>query len=332
MNLIIETTIDKWKSGRKTKMSPSGWCSSNAICCGHRGQTIDRRGRGGIIISNTGLSYSCFNCGFRASYQIGRPLYPKFINLLKWLNVDENTINHLKLESLRISKESGFEPIQHIRRNVESVELPDNCNLLENKIDTHKSHVEFLKSRGFEPSDFPFLVSSNMIYRSRVILPFILDDTIIGYSARSIVPAEKLRYIMKLTTDYIFGLEWVKPEHECVFVTEGVLDALSIKCLSVMHNKISEPQIEMICDLQKQVIVVPDFDLSGAMLTENSLIQTAMDNNWSVAFPDFGVKDINAAYVKYGKLFVVQHLLNSKIDNLAMIRVKQKLLMQKLKK
>ena len=331
MNLIIDTVFDRWKMGRRTKMSPSGWISANAVCCENRGQTPDKRSRGGIIISNNGISYSCFNCGFRASYQPGRPLYPKFIKLLEWLGIDDKTISQLKLESLRIAKESGFEQKVIVRRDVKAIDMPKNCTLLESEPDLHKAHVEFLKTRGFTPSDFPFLVTSDLVYRARVIMPFILHDTIIGYSARSINPNEKMRYIMKKTCEYVFGMEWIQPDHEWLFVTEGLFDALSVKCLAVMHNEISDAQIEMICDLQKRVIVVPDLDLSGVANSENSLINTAITCGWSVSFPEWSFKDINAAYVKYGSLFVVKHLLDSATDNITTIRLKQKLLLTQMK-
>jgi hypothetical protein len=329
MNLITQTFLDYWRRTR-TNIAPSGWEHRNSVCCHHRGDTQDKRGRGGIKTDGENISYNCFQCGYKASYQTGKSLYPKFINLLKWLNIDENTINHLKLESLRISKNSESEPIVHIRRDIKPIDLP-NCDLLENNIQTHANHMEFLKTRGFEPSDFPFLISPEMVYRSRVILPFILHNTIIGYSARSIVPAEKMRYIMKMTTDFVFGLDWVQPEHEWVFVTEGLFDALSVKCLAVMHNEISEAQTEMICDLQKHIIVVPDLDKAGLSKQPNSLINTALDNGWSVSFPDWDVKDINEAYVKYGPLFCVQHLLKIATNNVPYIRTKQLLLLQKLK-
>jgi hypothetical protein len=332
MNLITQTVYDYWRRG-KVKMAPSGWLSRNAPCCSYRGQNPDKKGRGGLKIDSQteAVAVHCFNCSFTCSYQPGKPLYPKMVSLLQWLNVDENLINQLKLESLRLSKDSGYEPAKHIRRDVKEIQMPT-CSLLELEIETHRKHVDFLKTRGFEPHDFPFLVSPDLTYRSRIILPFILHDTIIGYSARSIVAEEKTRYIMKMTTDFVFGMEWVEPEHEWVFVAEGLLDALSVKCLGVMHNEISEAQAEMICDLQKRVIVVPDLDKAGLSQQNNSLIGVALDNGWSVAFPEWGAKDINAAYVKYGSLFVVKHLLETSTDQSLMIRAKQKILLSQLGK
>lgn len=331
MNLIFQTIYDYWCRA-KHKTSPSGWISRNCPFCEHRGQSPDKRGRGGLKFDDNTLSLNCFNCGYTCSFTIGRPIYPKMINAMLWLGIDEKTINQLKLESLRAAKEAGYEPKKIVRRDVKAIDLPKNCILLETDISNHKAHVNFLKTRGFEPSDFPFLVSPDIVYRSRVIIPFILHDTIIGYSARSINPIKKMRYIMKTTTDFVFGMDWVEPEHEWVFVTEGLLDSLSVKCLAVMHNEISNVQIEMIEDLQKKIIVVPDLDKAGLAKSGNSLIDTAIDNGWSVSIPQWKEKDINAAYVKYGPLFCITHLLKNANNNALTIKLQQKLLLNDIKK
>ena len=57
----------------KRKHTPSGWISFNAPCCHHNGQGADTRQRGGLIANpDGGVSYHCFNCGFKASWQPGR--------------------------------------------------------------------------------------------------------------------------------------------------------------------------------------------------------------------------------------------------------------------
>ena len=329
---IIEFTLDKWRIGRRIKKSPSGFESGNAVCCIHRNQSLDKRGRGGMIVSGNTLSYSCFNCSYKCSYTIGRPLYPKFINLLRWMDVDEKIINQLKLEALRESSQTtSFPTHSNQPKNIKAIELPKNCTILEDD-KTNQAHVDFLKTRGFTPEDFSFLVSSDLVYRSRIILPFIMHDTIIGYSARSIISSEKIRYIMKTTTNFIFGMEWVKPEHNIVFVMEGLFDAMSIGGLAVMHNEISDAQIEMLCDLQKKIIIVPDLDKTGLLPTKNGLIQIALDNGWGVSFPEWEkIKDVNDAYVKYGPLFTMKHLIDMTTTDPLTIRLKQKLLLQRFK-
>jgi hypothetical protein len=85
----------------KRKSTSSGWISFNAPCCVHNGESADRRQRGGIKATDQGWSYHCFNCGFTASFVLGRNLSFKARKLLGWLNVDRNEIERINLESLR---------------------------------------------------------------------------------------------------------------------------------------------------------------------------------------------------------------------------------------
>jgi hypothetical protein len=148
---------------------------------------------------------------------------------------------------------------------------------------------------------------------------------LVGYSARTINPIEKLRYIMRKSGEFVFGMDFIKEEHSWVIVQEGLFDAISINGLAVMHNEISERQAELIQATGKQIIVVPDMNKAGLSKNENSLIQTAIDYGWSVSFPEWPYEDVNDAYVRYGKLFCIQHILNNKISDSLTIRLKQKL-------
>ena len=114
-------------------------------------------------------------------------------------------------------------------------------------------------------------------------------------------------------------------------IVERLFDALSVRGLAVMHNEISDAQTELICDLQKNIIVVPDLDSAGLTTHKNSLIQSALDNNWSVAFPTWNVKDVNEAYVNYGPLFTIKHILDSATSNSTKIKVMQKMWLNELK-
>jgi len=80
MSIVAETVLTYIPP--KRKKTPSGWISFNAPCCQHNGQTVDTRQRGGIIQEGENISYHCFNCGFKASWQPGRNLSYKFRNLL----------------------------------------------------------------------------------------------------------------------------------------------------------------------------------------------------------------------------------------------------------
>ena len=309
------------------------WESRNAVCCHFRGENPDKKGRGGIkIVDGENLVYHCFNCGYTASYYIGKPLYPKFIKLLEWLGLDERLISQLKLENLKLINnpllETNNQPVK--KTFLKSIDLPQPIELLENQ-PKYSKHIDFLNRRGFTPNDYSFLISDNIIYRNRVMIPFILENTMIGYSARSIVNDEKTRYIMKMNNPFVFGLDFVKPKYEWIILSEGLFDALSIKGLAVMHNEINEEQINLINDLQKRIIVVPDLDKAGLSKSNSSLINTALDNNWDVSFPEWKYKDINEAFVDYGPLFVIKHILDVTTNSQTMIKVKQKMFLNKIK-
>ncbi len=329
MNHIIEKTIEAWQKTRKIKRSPSNWISRNCPACEHRGHSPDTRGRGGLILSGDNVNIHCFNCNLKTGYTIGKPISKNFELLLGWLGFDEREISQFKFEALkfhRLEENSYVFP----KRNIKEIENFPNSFLLSDVQGKYLDHVEFLKTRGFKPEDYPFLVSNDLVYRKRIIFPFILNDIMVGYSARSIHPSEKNKYIMRMTTDFVFGLEWVKNNHKIVFVTEGLFDALSIQGLAVMHNEISDNQIKIINDLKKDIIVIPHLDKSGLRTSKNQksnyLIDVALKQNWGVAFPDWNAKDVNEAYVQYGSLFCVQHLLKSTIRD----KVKIQLLQQKL--
>ena len=80
MSLIADTLLQYLPS--KRKHTPSGWISFNAPCCD------DKRQRGGFIINGgDAVSYHCFNCGFKASWQPGRTISQKMNKLMRDLNI-----------------------------------------------------------------------------------------------------------------------------------------------------------------------------------------------------------------------------------------------------
>ena len=85
MSIVSDTLTLYLPAKRKT--TPSGWTSFIAPCCTHNGETQDTKGRGGVIHEGEAVSYHCFNCGYKASWQPGRNLSYKFKKLLEWLDI-----------------------------------------------------------------------------------------------------------------------------------------------------------------------------------------------------------------------------------------------------
>ena len=99
MSVVADTVLTYLPP--KRKVTPSGWTSFNAPCCHHNGTTSDTRQRGGLITNpDGGISFHCFNCGFKSSWQPGRNLSYKMRKLLQWMNAPDDVINKLALPGL----------------------------------------------------------------------------------------------------------------------------------------------------------------------------------------------------------------------------------------
>lgn len=332
-NLIQQNVIDAWQRGR-TRTSPSGWISGNAVCCHHRGHGQDRRGRGGIIPGADGsISYSCFNCGFSAHYRPGRALYYKMRKLLSWLGIDESTVRFLVLESIRLKETAEIVESEHEQPiEFENKSLPEGSLSFSawaefyalKGVDDCPSEfldaVDYVSRRGIDMTEYDFYWTTDRTknINHRVLVPFMYQSRLVGYTGRSVADWLKPKYYMEAQPGYVFNIDRQQRNWRTVIVCEGIFDALSVDGVAVMHNEINETQADLIDSLSRDVIVVPDWDNSG-----QKLVEQAVEYNWSVSFPVWRetCKDINDAVCKYGKLFVLKTILDSAEHNSLKIKL-----------
>jgi hypothetical protein len=337
--LIADATLNAWKTGRKTKSSSHGWISGNAVCCPHNGETVDKRGRGGVIISGGQVTYSCFNCGFKVSYKPGYVLSYKYKKLLKWMGLDENEIQRLNIEALREKQRQEFLGIVDVEEVKEVLNvsfkpepLPNEAVSILGLVEYHElqcTHdypanmiqtVDYLYSRKIDMRKYEFYVTQDDTFKmdQRVIIPFTWENKIIGYTARALTDTITPKYMGKIDSGYVFNVDKQERDWRFVILCEGVLDAISIDAVSVQGASISKQQIDIIENLDREIIVVPDWDKSGG-----KLIDIALANGWSVSFPVWAetVKDVNEAVMKYGKLFVLKTILSSVESNSLKIKL-----------
>ena len=129
MNLIQTTILNSLPAAKKK--TPSGWLSFNAPCCIHNGESMDRKKRGGIMTSADGtLSYHCFNCGYKASYVIGRKLTQRMRQFMVWLGVPDETIKRLAIEAMRHEETDTTKPKKKFV-TFKKKELPKNAHPLD---------------------------------------------------------------------------------------------------------------------------------------------------------------------------------------------------------
>lgn len=328
---ILQHTLKFWTSTRKTRVSPKGWVSGNAACCVHNGETADKRGRAGIRPGEDGsFSYSCFNCNYKTGYTPGRPLSHKLRNLLRWLGATENDINYLVIEALRSRDLTGYIPTEHKEHEViefKERQLPEGALSFEQWIEFYELKsstdypsgliraVEYAAERFGDLSQYPEIYwteDSTNAMNKRIIFPFTWEGKNVGYVARSFKKLIKPKYYTDVDSDYVYGIDNLVPESEFVLVFEGVVDAMLLNGVAVLSNKISPQQADMIEELGKQVILVPDLQESG-----KPLINDAIEYGWHVAFPEWDndIKDSGEAVQRYGKLFTLKSIISSVATN-----------------
>ena len=323
----------------KRRKSQSGWQSFNAVCCPHNGESQDTRGRGGVIANpDGGVSYSCFNCKFKTSYTPGRPLSFKFRKLLRWLGADANEIQRLVFEALRLKDlvnpeeiKDADEPITFAARPLpeqaksfwslaEFYKLADNNHLPAQ----FATAVNYVIDRKIDCTKYDFYWTPEIEHKLnyRVIVPFIYKNEIVGYTARAVNDGIQPKYHSNHPADFVFNLDKQKADSKFVIVCEGPFDAMSIDGVSTQTNQISEQQAELIEQLGKTVIYVPDFDKHINKQGRETWpgwegIEQAVEYGWSVSFPVWRetCKDINSAVQHYGKLFVLKSILDSAESN-----------------
>ena len=320
MSIIIDTVQAFLPP--KRKHTPSGWISFDAVCCHHNGQSEDKRKRGGIMITE-GVSYHCFNCGFKASWQPGRALSSKFKKLLTWLNVPDDIVNKCVLEALRDRETGSINTPQLLPRFIDK-NFPQGARPLDQWLieqpDLTVPVLEYLVKRGFDLDDYPWHWTDEQGFNNRLIIPFYYQQRLVGWTAR-LIRDGKIKYISEQQPGYVFNLDRQNWDRKFVIVTEGPLDAIGIDGCAVMTNEIGPQQALLLKQLNREIIVVPDKDKAGIKMAAQ-----AADLGFSVGFPDWpdGIKDINDAVKILGKLSAMKYIIDSKETNILKIQLKIK--------
>ena len=103
MNQIQVALQNLLPPGRK--LTTGGWISFNAVCCPHRGDSRDTKKRGGVLFTDEGFTYHCFNCSFKAGWSPGKALSSNTKSLFKWLGMNDSDISKLGLVTLKFKED-----------------------------------------------------------------------------------------------------------------------------------------------------------------------------------------------------------------------------------
>lgn len=333
----------------KRKTNPtSGWTSFTAPCCPHNGESADTRGRGGVIMNPDGsISYSCFNCGYKASYQPGRHLTYKFRKLLSWLGASENEIKRLVIDAIRIKDLVAPEQLETAKKE----EISFKARPLPQEAKTILSLAAFYQLGGCSdvPEDYlqavQYLMDRNIDlnrhtiywtpetehnYHKRVIVPCYWHGQLIGSTARTFVDSVKPKYYSDYEPNFVFNIDRQTPDRKFVIVVEGSFDAMAIDGVAVLSNECNEVQADIIDGLGREVIVVPDFDVKivkgRRVWSGSTLVDDALEFDWSVSFPVWHsqCKDVSEAVKRFGRLFTLKAILAGKESSHLKIELQRK--------
>lgn len=321
MSLITDTVQAHLPFKRKT--TPSGWISFNAVCCHHNGTGADTRQRGGIIINGEGVSYHCFNCQFKASWQPGRTVSIKFKRLMQWLGITDDLITKCTLDALKLKEDgTGSDYVSQLPVFFDKA-LPRGAEPISSYLTDPPEKliavIEYLQSRNLYLEDYPFYWTSEEGFDNRLIVPYFYQGRIVGYTGRKITEG-KPKYISEQQPGYVFNLDNQFDDRKFVIVCEGQFDAISADAVAVMGSELSDGQRLLIDQIKKPVIVVPDKDHEGPKIVEQ-----AIEFGWAVSFPNWGnYKDINECVQHHGRLYTLDKIIKGTQSTELKIRLRAK--------
>ena len=326
---IVSDTITAHLPGKR-KTTPSGWTSFNAPCCHHNGDAADKRGRGGLISEGDTVSYHCFNCGYKASWQPGRPVSQKLRKLLQWLGCSDDSITRLTFDVMRIN-----EGVQVAERKIEiptfeTVPLPPDAVKITDIPDYNENNtgfkfflavLEYMVARNLNLDDTDYYWSPSLAYRDRLIIPFYYEQRIVGWTARTITADKKPKYLTETQPGFVYGLDEQGYNKLFAILCEGQVDAIHIDGCALGGSEINDAQALLLNRLNKDVIVVPDRDHAGSKLVER-----AIELGWSVSLPEWSkdINDIGDAVAKYGRLYTLYSIASAAESSPLKIRLRAK--------
>jgi hypothetical protein len=316
---LISETLQAHLPGKKKKTT-SGWICFNAVCC------QDDRQRGGFIVNGgDAVSYHCFNCGFKCSWQPGRQVSAKMTKFMRALNLSDDMISTLRFEAFRLNDATSTAIVSVIPTFGERampIDAEPIANFLDHEIFPAKllPVIEYINSRNLYLEDYPFYWTPKAGFSNRLIIPFFYKGQIVGYTARAVGPAA-LRYVSEQQPGYVFNLDKQSDDRTFVIVCEGPIDAISIDGCALLGSEIKDSQNWLLKQLGKELVLVPDKDHEGP-----KSVEAAIELGWSVSMPDWpdGVKDINDAVQKLGRLATMWLIVQSKHSNTLKIQLRAK--------
>ena len=336
----IRAHIGKTKNSTRTT-------KFNCPMCIRRGETPDKRMRGGMGHGPDGIGISCFNCGFKARYKMGDYLSKNMKEFLSVIGVSSMEIGRLSHWALMLhnaiansSQDTVFTQTTFVP-NFPPKKLPEQSKTISEWVQENCDDPDFLEAVQYLYDRSETIAEAIEYYWSpikehqinhRIIIPCYYENTIVGWTARSVRNGIEPKYYNQTPPNFLFNCSALSnPERKTVILVEGIFDALAIDAVALQGAKINEKQVSWIKNSGKRIIVLPDRDRAGGRL-----IDIALENGWEVSMPmpvsigsgrgwwDSEIKDAADATKKYGKLYTLRSVMESATDNVMKIKMLRK--------
>ncbi len=332
---------------RGSKRSSKDFININCPMCVQRGESADTRHRCGIKRFPNMIFVNCFNCKFKAMYVVGESLSKTFRNFLLSIGLSDTEVKKLNFKAFEYSKFLNGERLEDMDNviftpNFQEKELPPKSKLICDLVEDDEVNEDlidvltYLDTRGDVIFNYPNYYWSPEMPR-RFIIPYYFRNKIVGYTGRTIDPSDEknTKYLKSADQENYLYNNQVLYDHKrkYIILVEGPLDAMSIDGVALLGSTINDNQAQWLNNSGKEIILLGDNDSSG-----KKLIDKAIEYNWHVAFPrlkdgsgtnnwwELNVKDAAEAAHKYGKLYTIQSILQTKTNNKLEIEIKRKLL------
>lgn len=322
------------------KMTPSGWRKRNCMLCHLRGHGADKRERFGIFETPDGsITVNCFNCGFMTGWKPHSQIGKKMVFFLQSINVSQEDINKLRFEAFREANDveskalkltgnitSKWKPVDKMPKDLRTI---TEWAMLECDDKDFMRVVEYAAKRGLDLAKVCWSPDKENQFNKRLTIPYYYNDELVGWTGRVATDGgtKLTKYHTHMPPQFIYGIDAQRDyDKEFIIISEGIIDAVVTDGIGVLHNKIHENQAAVINNLPGTKILCPDRDKDG-----EDLIETAIENKWHVAFPNWGkdngriIKDAGHAAEVYGHLLTIKSIIDSREKDSYNIRIKRKM-------
>jgi len=298
-------------------LTPSGWYPVRCLVCNDHAH----KKRGGFKFEANKITYHCFNCPALGAYEPSSKLSDAMRDILLAFGIPQEEISKIVFNDLKQNKTAKpVEPRSDVVLYPKEIAFPSYFVKLDyNPNDSFSKLAEehLQTKRSMSLKDYPFYTGKSngtpesKQWVSRLIIPFFFESKLIFYQGRDMTDnSNRLKYLSSAVgrSNIVYGMDEIyRKTDDPLYVVEGFFDAYHLNGVAVLGNEISAEHIKILNRTPRKKVALPDRKGDGHLLAIHALRQ-----GWSVGMPEIGdCKDICEAVAKYGKLYVLQSIIEN---------------------